>query len=157
MGAAIAIEAAALADAALVAGVVAYAPSADFHRSLRMRLRDQGYPARPMTDLALLALRLAGIRPADAARAAPRVRCPLLVIHGGADRVCPPADAALVASLAPEGAARPIDGAGHLDFHAAGAAEHARLVRGFVERVSRAARSAGAHPRAGGNPAEVIR
>lgn len=94
MGAVIAIRA--IADATRrndpianrVAGIIAYGTYCGFHESLRGRLRVAGYPARPITDLALLAHRCLGLTPLslrDSDIAA--IRAPLLMIHGCEDRV----------------------------------------------------------------------
>ncbi len=65
-----------------IAGVVAIAPYADVHSWMRNRLRLSGYPARPLTDLALLGLRIAGLRFPATEAAAASLRCPLLVLSG---------------------------------------------------------------------------
>lgn len=119
MGAAIAIRAAASGDASAagVVGVVAVAPYDDFHRSLRGRLSRSGFPARPMSDIAMAWFRLCGIRHAPIDRAAAQLPCPLLVLHGTADSVAPPEHGERIARAAPAGRYHAVAGAGHLDEH----------------------------------------
>jgi pimeloyl-ACP methyl ester carboxylesterase len=119
MGAVVAMAAAARRDprADRVAGIVAVGPYLDFHASLRGRLGRSGYPARPMSDLVLGAFRLAGIRPPGAGRVAPDLRCPLLVLHGSDDVVCPPEHGRAIAAMVPGGRFRELDGAEHSDGH----------------------------------------
>ena len=78
-GAGVAIAAAAeTGPAGDVVGVVAIAPCTDVHASIRDRLGSRGLPARPLTDLAMLWLKLIGIRQRDSQRDRRRLQCPLL-------------------------------------------------------------------------------
>jgi pimeloyl-ACP methyl ester carboxylesterase len=137
MGAVIAIEAAAM-DSSLrerIAGVVAFGPYNDFHTSLRGRLNVAGYPARPITDLALFALRMMGMRHTTLAPHAARLNCPLLIIHGERDRVVPITQSELLAHTAPHGTLRTIATAAHLDVHLVDEDAVREAVVEFVGRV----------------------
>lgn len=141
MGAVIAIDAAAAQDAAVrnIAAVVAYGPYADFHSSLRGRLRGVGMPARPITDLALLWLRLRGIRPPGALPAALKMNTPLLVIHGRDDEMVGIDEAMQIVVAGRNAELLEIAGGGHLDVHLVDAAQHDASVRAFVARIGSAA------------------
>jgi pimeloyl-ACP methyl ester carboxylesterase len=141
MGAVIAINAAASDDAAArnIAAVVAYGPYADFHASLRGRLRGVGMPTRPITDLALLWLRLRGVQPPAALQAALRMKAPLLVIHGRDDEMVGVDEARGIVAAARNAELLEIGGAGHLDAHLVDAAQHGEAVGAFVVRIGSAA------------------
>ena len=115
LGAVIAIDAATAAPACTIAGVVAEAPYGDFHAWLRGRLGARDLPTRPFTDLALLWLRLRGIRPADAIGGTRRLRCPLLVLCRDDDALCSLDDAGQVADMADRGELCRVEDAGELD------------------------------------------
>lgn len=92
----------------------------DVHTPIRGRLRIMRMPGRPITDLALLLLRVFfKIRRRDVATlAAPTVRVPVQLIHGEADAIVPIADAqAIFASLGSRAASElhTIPNAGHQD------------------------------------------
>ncbi len=103
-----------------IAGVVAEAPyrhpwTPTFRvmRTARLPWRLNGPPA-----FALLGIRLLGSptwRGFDRAAHAARARCPLLVLHGTADEICPCADGRAIASAAPAGTLVPVPGGGHND------------------------------------------
>lgn len=138
MGAVIAMHAAARESEAAgrIAGIVAYGPYADFHASIKGRLRSGGFPTRPLTDLAMMWLRLRGIRHRELARDAATLRCPLLVVHGTEDEIAPFAHAEMIVDLAADAALHAVPGGGHLDAHAIDRAAHDEAVRGFVDRVA---------------------
>ncbi len=115
LGAVIAIDAATAAPACTIAGVVAEAPYGNFHAWLRGRLGARDLPTRPCTDLALLWLRLRGIRPADAMGGTRRLRCPLLVLCRDDDALCSLDDAGQVADMADRGELCRVKDAGELD------------------------------------------
>ncbi len=82
-GAAVAIAAAVEAGAdSGIAGVVACEPGRDVHTSIRDRLHARGLPTRPLTDLAMLWLRLRGIRQRDVKGDMVRLDCRLLTDPG---------------------------------------------------------------------------
>jgi pimeloyl-ACP methyl ester carboxylesterase len=148
MGAVIAIEAAAMESQVRdrIVGVVAFGPYDHFHDSLRGRLTVAGYPARPITDLALLVLRFAGIRHRSLLAQASQLRCPLLVIHGERDRVVPVAHGKRVAEAAPHATLRTIANGAHLDVHLVDEEAVRETLTEFVNELQ------ACHSRAGGNP-----
>jgi pimeloyl-ACP methyl ester carboxylesterase len=137
MGAIIAFEAAAKSSPVRdrIAGIVAYGPYADFHRSLRGRLAVAGYPARPITDLTMLWFRLLGLRHPPTERAVSEVDCPILIVHGTADRVAPIEDAERLAAVASDAVLCRIEEGQHLDASVMEAPEHLEAVREFVASV----------------------
>ena len=79
-----------------------------------------------------------GVGPAwrgfDRAKLAARLRCPLLVIHGTADEVCPIEDGREIAQSAQHGCLGAIEGATHntLWTHTPWADQCARAIDGFI-------------------------
>ena len=135
MGAVIALRTASKASDS-IAGVVAYGPYCDFHRSLCGRLQVNGLPARPLTDFALLVQRLRGITPASLqADDMRRLRMPVLIVHGLEDRVSPLAHARGLAQAAPDATLIEIDDAAHANAHTIDQARHDDAVRAFVLRL----------------------
>ncbi len=100
------------------AAVIAEAPYRLPATPARNVLRAWGLPYRVNLPLALagLGVRL-GVGPSwrgfDRAALAARLPCPLLVIHGERDGVCPPEDGAAIARAAPVGTLALIPGGGH--------------------------------------------
>lgn len=137
MGAVIAIQAAAgdKAIADRVAGIVAYGLYADYHTSIKGRLRQAGIPGRPLTDLAIAWLRLRGLRLGGIERDVKKVRCPMLMIHGKADEIAPISQAKRIAELAPEGKFLVIEDAGHLDAHIVEEEQHDDIVLEFMTKL----------------------
>lgn len=111
LGAGASIEAGARLGPGRIAGVIAEAPYRHPVTPARNVLRLARLPYRLNLPLAMLALRPRFDRVADVAR----VRSPLLVIHGDADRVCPVGDGEQIAAAAPNGKLAVIGGGGHLD------------------------------------------
>lgn len=136
MGAVIALNAVAKATrtnpalAAHVAVIIAYGPYADFHTSLRGRLRVAGYPTFMLTRLAMLVQRLSGITPPAAT---PEVMaalcCPVLIVHGTEDEVSPIEHGRqLAAAGTPDAVLHEVPGAMHVDAHELDRAKHDDLV-----------------------------
>lgn len=145
MGAVIALHAAASDHpiANQLRGVIVYGPYLDFHRSLQGRLKRHHLPTRPITDLALLNHRLRGITPRSiTADVLHRIRCPVLVIHGGVDVVAPIAHGRTVAETVRDGELLVIDETDHalhdlINHHA-----HDETVSRFVTHQVHPAREA---------------
>jgi len=138
MGAVIAIAAALESKAtdSRIAGILAYGPYMEFHRSLIGRLKVAGLPGRPITDLALLVQRLTGARPRSLnERELPNLRCPLLVIHGVNDGVSPMDHARRIVAAVPNAMLIEVAEAGHVDTHAVEQVEHDAMVREFLKRI----------------------
>jgi pimeloyl-ACP methyl ester carboxylesterase len=137
MGAVIALHAAARTTMTgnRVVGVVAYGLYADFHRSVRGRLRLQNLPRRPMTDLAMVWFRLSGVRFPSIKPAASAIRCPILLLHGSDDLVAPIEHAQRVADAAADAELVVIEGGTHLDAHEVDPDTHGAAVRRFIDRI----------------------
>lgn len=116
LGAGVCIAAAA--EGLPAAAVVAEAPYRHAATPARNMLAALGLPYRANLPPALWILGAAlGIGPRwlgfDRADLAARLACPLLVIHGEADDICPPADGLAIAAAATRGSFTPIPAAGH--------------------------------------------
>ena len=116
MGAGVAIAAGVQASMA-VAGVIADGPYRYWDQPVRSQLRAGGYPVQPFMFLAGLFLRLSvrGMASYDRAAHARHLRCPLLVLHGTADPLCPIESAKAIVRAAPRGELVAFEGGGHLD------------------------------------------
>ncbi len=147
MGAGVSIEVAAGLDdaaAARLAGVIAEAP----YRMpwtpayAVMRLAAMPWRVNGPIVFALLGLRLGqGMRWArfDRARHAARLRCPLMVIHGVEDDICPVGDGRAIAAAAARGLMIAVERAGHNDLWVEESlrAQCAGAVRDFLLSVGR--------------------
>ncbi|MDX2017756.1 MAG: alpha/beta hydrolase [Planctomycetota bacterium] len=117
LGAGVSIAAAA-ARPELVAGVIAEAPYCLARTPARNVLDQSGLPWRSNLSAALgwvgwrIGTRWRGF---DRAEVASRVRCPLVVVHGDLDAVCPLADGETIARAAPKGRLAVVPGGAHLD------------------------------------------
>ncbi|MCC6581135.1 MAG: alpha/beta hydrolase [Phycisphaeraceae bacterium] len=113
LGAGIALEAAC--KSSRVVGVIADGPYRFASVALAGRLKRLGCPPWPVSMLALGLLRLRWRRVAgyDRLKQAAELRCPLLVLHGTDDPICPLHDARLIASAAKSGRLVEFDGGGH--------------------------------------------
>lgn len=117
LGAGLSIAAAA--DVRGVYAVIAESPYRLPETPARNVLRARGLPWRATLRPAIATIGAFSGDPAfrgfDRAALAPRVRCPLLVLHGEADVVCPVDDGCAIAAAAPRGTLAIIQGAGHND------------------------------------------
>jgi pimeloyl-ACP methyl ester carboxylesterase len=144
MGAGVSLAAAAL-DAeqgvARVAAVVADGVSRTLQVPVCNLVKTHRLPARPLVDLAMLliALRLGrDEHRSDRTRAAAALRCPLLVLHGDADPICPVAGARAVAQAAPNGRLELFKDAGHGDLAERDPERYRALVRELLGRIGAA-------------------
>lgn len=98
-----------------VKGVIAEAPYRFQDQAARNVLRNANLPSGVSLDLALAALGLKGAwkRESDRAALAGGVACPLLVLHGTEDEVCPVADARAIAAAGPQATLVEIEGGDH--------------------------------------------
>jgi len=119
MGAGIALRTARdFGDELGIVGVCAESPYIHAITPARNVIRLQGYPVAMNLPpaMALIGTRL-GIGPRWRGFArdaiARGIACPVLVLHGGADPVCPIADGRAIADAAPRGAIEEIEGGGH--------------------------------------------
>ena len=118
MGAGIGIVAAARDETSRIAGVITEAPNRDVFIPAKNMLRSVHLPYRVNVPAALWVLGIRfGAGPTwrgfDRATHAGRLRCPLLVIHGHEDSMCPLAEAERIADAATAGRLVDIPGAGH--------------------------------------------
>ncbi|MCA9290407.1 MAG: alpha/beta fold hydrolase [Phycisphaerales bacterium] len=137
MGAEIVIRAAASDHPARarIAGLVLHGAYVDFDIALRARLRRQHLPTRPITDLMRTWLRLVGVRHVNLLDEIRRVACPVLFVHGEADDIAPPDDAARLAAAVADGTVWTVPDGRHLDAHGVDPAGLAAATRAFVERL----------------------
>ncbi len=98
-----------------IVGVIAEGPYRHWDEPLHNVFRKHRYPRRPIIPLAGLWLRLTarGFNNFDRAGHASKLTCPLLVIHGSDDTLCPITSAREIAQAAPVGKLIEIDGGGH--------------------------------------------
>ncbi len=120
MGAGVAIAAAAQAEGEIrksIVGVIAEGPYRLWDEPLHNLFRCKRYPRWPVIPLAGLWLRLTakGFKDFDRAQHAARLGCPLLVLHGSEDGLCPITSARQIAQAAPAGRFVEIEGGGHND------------------------------------------
>jgi pimeloyl-ACP methyl ester carboxylesterase len=140
-----------------IAGVIAYAPYSDFHASLCGRLRVAKYPSRPITDLALLVLRIGGLSPLQVRdQDLVDVHCPLLVIHGNSDAVAPVEDGRRFANAAPNGKCVEIHGAAHSDVHRVEGTRHGEAIDEFFQHIRQTSQRENYPPPAPLPPGSVI-
>jgi pimeloyl-ACP methyl ester carboxylesterase len=120
LGAGVSIVAAAAMHPEQPAAVVAEAPYRVPKTPAANVLGNEGLPVWPNLALALAALRgMFGARLGgeafDRAAHAAKLRCPLLVLHGTEDDVCPAEDGRAIAAAASEGRWEVVEGGGHND------------------------------------------
>lgn len=120
MGAGVAIAAAAKAEGELrkvIVGVIAESPYRLWDEPLHNMFRYKRYPRWPVIPLAGLWLRLTarGFKDFDRAGYAAQLACPLLVLHGSEDDLCPITSARQIAEAARAGRFVEIEGGGHND------------------------------------------
>lgn len=138
LGAMIAINAATSDEdiAGRIAGIITYGLHMGFHSSLQQRLHSSGYPARPLTDLAMLWFRLMGIRHRNLWNDVRHLACPLLIVHGTEDVIAPYEEAARVASEVTYATLHTVQGAGHLDAHVVDEETHNKVVSEFIRNLA---------------------
>ena len=117
LGAVVAIDVAA--NDADIAGVIADSPYRYASEPVRHYLEGRRLPTFALLPLVRMGMRLACGRQwrelQDTARSAERMTQPLLVLHGGADRVAAIAGARAIAEAAPAGRLEVFDDADHLE------------------------------------------
>lgn len=118
MGAGVSIGAAAFANARShqrIVAVIAEGAYRHFREPIAGQLRCRSLPSFPLSHLAtaFMALRFGGLKHFDRAALAARLACPLLLLHGVADSVCPIASARQIASQASDGQLVEFPNAGH--------------------------------------------
>lgn len=145
MGGGVSIACAAAHPQRLV-GVIAQAPYRLAYTPARGVLRESALPWRATLWPAMWAIGVlrgrspgwAGRWPAfDRAELVKELRCPLLVLHGEADRVCPLGDGRSISDAAPDGRLVALPGAGHNGLWASAETKAAleREIGAFLDRV----------------------
>jgi pimeloyl-ACP methyl ester carboxylesterase len=131
-------------DQPIIAGIIAEAPYRQAWTPAFGVIRGANLPWRLNGPLAfgVMGLRLTGDpfwRRFDRAGHAARLRCPILIIHGTADTICPYADAQAIAAAAPDATLIPIPDAGHNNLWSDGFRERvAGAVADFLGSFGRA-------------------
>lgn len=139
MGANISLIAAARDRDGQIAGVIADGPYRRWHEPIVGLFRLRRWPAYPLVWIAdawLMLARPAFRREFDRTRWAARLRCPLLVLHGDADPLCPLASARAIAEAAPGHELVVFPGGGHLDLADLDPDRYRNAIARFIERVS---------------------
>lgn len=140
MGAGIAIAAAAKAEGDVrrgIVGVIAEGPYRYWDDPLHNVFKKHRYPRWPIIPLAGGWLRLTarGFKDFDRAGYAARLGCPLLVLHGSEDRLCPITSARQIAEAAPAGEFIEIEGGGHDDLPCEHEQAYRDAVGDFLKRL----------------------
>ncbi len=144
MGAGIAIATAAL-DAERpesdrrVMGVIADGVYRQWNEPIRRLLKCRRYPVQPFLYLAGLVFRLMGLDLTgfDRARLAAAVRCPMLLLHGERDGLCPIEDARQVEAAAPRATLVTFPRGSHLDLARMDADRYRQALGGFFASLAR--------------------
>jgi pimeloyl-ACP methyl ester carboxylesterase len=139
MGAGIAIAAAASASETVpIVGVIGDGAYRRWDDPIRTYFRRRRWPVWPIVPLAGAVLRLTvpGFGGFDRTAHARRLRCPLLLLHGSDDWLCPPDDAHAIATATASGELVLIEGGGHLDLPAVDPDRYADALTRFFGRTA---------------------
>lgn len=122
-----------------VAGVIAEAPYRLPWTPAGRVMRARGFPTRGVLMPAMRLLGLSrggpGWRGFDRAEVARDVKCPLLVVHGSLDSICPIEDGRAIAAAAKRGRLESIEGANHNDLWTTQAAATAGAIGAFLDEL----------------------
>jgi pimeloyl-ACP methyl ester carboxylesterase len=140
MGGQIALAIAAATEGAMrqrLVGVVADGVYRRWDVPVRQMMRCQGYPPQPMLWLAERFLHWAsgGATRFDRCEDAAAMSCPLLLLHGEADPLCPIEDARAIAHHAREGQIITIAEGGHLDLATRAPQRYRQAIQDFFDRL----------------------
>lgn len=140
MGGGVAIAAAAKAEGEVrenLVGVIAEGPYRHWDEPLHNMFRHKKYPRWPIIPLAGLWLSLTskGFKDFDRAGYAAKMACPLLVMHGTEDTLCPITAARQIAEAAPVGEFIEIEGGGHNDLLCEHEQAYRDAVGDFLKRL----------------------
>ncbi len=137
MGAGVSICAAARdAQRVRVIGVIADGPYRWTREPVHALLTFNGLPSFPILNIVhrALCVLIRGLRNSERAQFARQLKCPLLVLHGADDPVCPLNSALEVAQAAPESEFVIIPAAGHLNLHQTDAHRYQATIDDFMRR-----------------------
>ena len=120
-----------------IVGVIAEAPYRYWDEPLHNRFRKHHYPRWPIIPLAGLWLTLTakGFTRFDRAGYARQLACPLLVIHGSDDTLCPITSAKEIAQAAPAGEFIEIPDGRHDDLPTAQEPAYRDAIAGFLKKL----------------------
>jgi uncharacterized protein len=119
-----------------VIGVIADGPYRWTREPVHALLLHNGLPSFPVLNTVhrALCVLIPRLRNSERAQFAARLRCPLLVLHGADDPVCPLNSALEVAQAAPESEFIIIPAGGHLNLHQTDAHRYHASVDDFIRR-----------------------
>jgi len=119
-----------------VIGVIADGPYRWTREPVHAMLMHNGLPSFPILDTVhrALCVMIPRLRGSERAQFAARLRCPLLVLHGADDPICPLNSALEVAEAAPESEFVIIPAGGHLNLHQTDAHRYHATVDDFIRR-----------------------
>jgi pimeloyl-ACP methyl ester carboxylesterase len=135
MGASLAVRAAARLPGS-VAGVIADSPYERASDAIAALLCMMGLPAWPTVAIVANLLRRSLLLHTPTSDAAARLTCPLLVLHGEADRLTTLADAKRIANAGPTHEFASFPGADHLEAAATDPAGYAAALRQFLRQLT---------------------
>jgi pimeloyl-ACP methyl ester carboxylesterase len=141
LGAQMAIAAAARAargGAARIGGVIAEGPYRRWRTPVAAMMRCHRLPAEPVLTLVAGLIRLGVGAEAcfDRATDAAAMGCPLLVLHGRVDPICPLAEARAIADAAADGELVVIEAGGHLDLTTVAPERYQRALDRFFQKLA---------------------
>ena len=127
-----------------VLGVIADGPYRYWSEPIVGLMRLHGWPARLFVIPAGLILLAAGVPlwRFDRAKLASRLRCPLLVLHGREDPLCPIESARAIVAAAADATLVEFDGAGHGDLASVDQPRYIDALTTFFDRLARPAATA---------------
>lgn len=136
LGGQIAVKTAALYPDRFV-GVIVDGPYRRWDTPIRLKLRRYRVPQFPFIQIVGLFFYLTGlIRNFDRIQYANRILCPLLVLHGTDDRVCPIQEGKDLADAAPNSTFVPIQGGRHNQLHQQAPQQYAGALRAFFHQLA---------------------
>lgn len=135
LGAQIAIKTAGLHDGRF-AGVMVDGPYRLWDTPVRLKLKHLHVPSFPFVQLAGLCFWMAGLlRDFDRVRYAKNIQCPLLVLHGSEDRICPIHEGQAIADAAPNSTFVAVEGGRHNRLHEQAPEQYAKALQAFFQAV----------------------
>lgn len=125
-----------------VAGVILDGPYRYSMQPVERHLRLKGLPAQPFSWLGEWMVRLSMLyfRPYDRAADAAKLRCPLLVLHGANDPICPVESAKQIAAAAADGRFVEFAGGEHGGLAMVDEAKYQDAITGFFRDMASSAR-----------------
>jgi len=122
-------------------GIITHSPYIDFHSALRGRLRINGYPAQPMSTLAMWWFAMIGLRHRDLLTSVPGITCPILAVHGQHDDMVPIAHAQRIVQTAEQGTLHVLEHGNHLDLPEDDREEYLEITSDFLREIGSMSKS----------------